>query len=104
MSPDVPYVVDVMPGPREREIAKLLTTSTQISRPFILHRDTPVDRLRILRDAFAATMKDPEFRADLDRQRLTLEPRYADEALKIVSDIAGAPPDVIAAARKVMTE
>ena len=104
MSPDVPYVVDVMPGPREREIAKLLTTSTQISRPFILHRDTPGDRLRILRDAFAATMKDPEFRADLDRQRLTLEPRYADEALKIVSEIAGAPPDVIAAARKVMTD
>ncbi len=104
MSPDVPYVVDAMPGPREKQIARLLTTSTQISRPFILHRDTPPDRLKILREAFAATMKDPEFRADLDRQRLTLEPRYADEVVKIVSDIAGAPPEIIAAARKVMTD
>ncbi len=104
MARDVPYVVDVMPGPREREIAKLLTTSTQISRPFILHRDTPPDRVRILREAFAAMTRDPGFKADLERQRLTLEPVFADAALKIVAGVAEASPEVIAAARKVMTD
>ena len=104
MAPDVPYVVDVMPGPRERDIARLLTTSTQIARPFILHRDTPPERLKILRDAFAAMMKDPEYKADLDRQRLTMEPKFADEAIAIVNAIASAPAEVIAAAKKVMTE
>jgi tripartite-type tricarboxylate transporter receptor subunit TctC len=104
MSPDVPYVVDLMPGPREREIAKLLTLSTQMARPFILHRDTPPDRLRVLREAFAAVMVDPNFKADLEGQRLTLEPRNADEVTKIVAEIVGAPPEVIAAAKKVMAD
>jgi tripartite-type tricarboxylate transporter receptor subunit TctC len=104
MSRDVPYVVDVMPGPREREIAKLLTTSTQVSRPFIVHRDTPPERLKILRDAFAAMTKDPEFKADIERQRLTLEPRFEADSLAIVSAITGASPDIIAGAKKVMTD
>ncbi len=104
MDPTTPYVVDVMPGPREKAIASLLTKSTQIARPFILPAETPPERVKILRDAFEEMVKRADFKADLDRQRLTLEPRTAQEALAIVSDIAGAPPEIIAAARKVMTE
>ena len=49
-------------------------------------------------------MKDADFKADLDRQRLTLEPKFHEEAMAIVNVIAGSPPDIIAAAKKVMTD
>ena len=34
----------------------------------------PPDRVKILRDAFNATMKDPEFLADLDKRKFDLDP------------------------------
>src|SRR5215469_1332207 len=33
--PNVPYAVDIAPGPRERDIIRLLTASGQVGRPFI---------------------------------------------------------------------
>jgi hypothetical protein len=57
-----------------------------------------------LRDAFDATMKDPEFRAELDRLRLPFSPKNAAEALKTVGAIYASPPDVIAAAKKIVAQ
>jgi hypothetical protein len=76
----------------------------QLGRPFIASDTVPPERLKILRDAFDATMKDPEFRADLDRLRLPLSPKAADEALKTVGTIYASPTDIIEAAKKIVTQ
>lgn len=49
-------------------------------------------------------MKDPAFRADLDKLRLPFSPKTAAEALKTVGAIYASPPDIVAAAKKIVTQ
>ena len=42
-----------------RQIMQLLLASNQLGRPFMASAAVPAERVRILREAFAATMKDP---------------------------------------------
>lgn len=104
LTPDVPYIADLAPDDRARRIINLLVSGGQLGRPFIASAAVPPERLKILRDAFDATMKDPEFRADLDRLRLPFSPKTADEALKTVGAIYASPPEIIAAAKKIATQ
>lgn len=98
-----PYIGDLAPNDRARRVINFLVSDGQVGRPFIASAAVPPERLKILRDAFDATMKDPEFRADLDKLRLPFSPKTADEALKTVSAIYASPPDVIEAAKNIVT-
>lgn len=104
LTPDVPYIGNLAPNERARRIINLLVSGGQVGRPFVASAAVPPERLKILRDAFDATMKDPAFRADLDRLRLPFSPKSADEARKTVGAIYASPPDVIAAAKKIVTQ
>jgi tripartite-type tricarboxylate transporter receptor subunit TctC len=104
LSPDVPYVADIAPDDRARQIINLLVSSGQVGRPFIASLAVPQDRLKLLREAFDATMSDPDFTADLKQQRLPLSPKSADEALATVQGIYNTPPDIVAAAKRIIAE
>jgi tripartite-type tricarboxylate transporter receptor subunit TctC len=104
LTPDVPYIGDLAPDDRARGIINLLVSGGQLGRPFIASAAVPPERLKILRGAFDATMKDPEFRAELDRLRLPFSPKAAGDALKTVGAIYASPPDIIAAAKKIVTQ
>jgi tripartite-type tricarboxylate transporter receptor subunit TctC len=100
----VPYIGNLAPNDRARQIINLLVSGGQLGRPFIASAAVPPERLKILRDAFDATMKDPEFRADLDKLRLPFSPKAGNEALETVDAIYASPPDIIEAAKKLVTQ
>jgi tripartite-type tricarboxylate transporter receptor subunit TctC len=104
LTPDVPYIGDLASDDRARQIINLLVSGGQVGRPYIASAAVPMERLKILRDAFDATMKDPGFRADLDKLRLPYSPKTADEAIKTVGAIYASPPDIIQAAKKIVTQ
>ncbi len=104
MPSDVPYSVDIAPTPRDAQIIRLLVSSGQVGRPFIASTAVPADRIKILREGFDATVKDPDFLADAAKQRLPVAPKNGDEALKTVDDIYATPDDLVADARKVAGE
>ena len=56
-----------------------------ITRPYVLSPGTPKDRVEIMRKAFMATLKDPEFLADAKRAKLDLNPMTGEEVEKIVA-------------------
>jgi hypothetical protein len=58
----------------------------------------------MLREAFAATMKDPAFIAELQKLRLPLSPVIGEAAAKVVDEIYAIPDDIVAAARKVVSD
>ncbi len=101
---DVPYAVDIAPTKQDAEVIKFLIDSVQVGRPFIASALVPAERIKILRDAFAATMKDPDFIKDADKLRLPVMPKVGEEALKIVESIYAAPQDVVDAARKLASD
>ena len=74
MPRDVPYSVDIAPSERDRQVIKLLLASAQVGRPFIASQAVPPERIRILRDAFNATVKDPQFIAEAEKLRLPISP------------------------------
>jgi len=104
MPPDVPYSVDIAPSERDRAVLRMLLASAQVGRPFIAAQAVPAERVRILRDAFNATMRDPQFVAEAQKLRLPISPKTGEEALKIVEEIYATPDDIVAAARKVTAE
>jgi tripartite-type tricarboxylate transporter receptor subunit TctC len=59
---------------------------SDIVRTYTLPPGTPKDRVQILRNAFEATLKDPEFTADAKKSRLNVNYIPANE---IERDIAG---------------
>ena len=101
---DVPYAVDMAPTKLDGEVIKFLISSVELGRPFIASQSVPADRIRILRDAFNDTMKDPAFVADATKLRLPNMPRTGEEAIKIVEAIYAAPNNVVDKARKLAGE
>jgi tripartite-type tricarboxylate transporter receptor subunit TctC len=104
MPRDIPYSVDIAPSERDRQVIQLLLASAQVGRPFIASQAVPPERIRILREAFNATMKDPQFVAEIEKLRLPLSPKTGEEALKIVEEIYATPDDIVQAAKKMTDE
>jgi hypothetical protein len=63
---------------------------------------TPPDRVKILRDAYMKTLKDPAAVDEARKGRMDIDPTSGEELEKLVRDIFDAPPEVIARARKVL--
>jgi tripartite-type tricarboxylate transporter receptor subunit TctC len=92
---------DLLTDPKKREIFNLLTASAVVGRPYIAPKAAPADRVAALRSAFDATMKDPEFLADSERQRLQVTPMTGAEVESFIKELYRAPPDIVAAARAI---
>src|SRR6202045_164955 len=67
---EVPTVLDVAGNPERQAVLKLIIARQTMARPFVAPPDIPPERLTALRNAFDATMRDPEFLADATRQGL----------------------------------
>ena len=104
MAHEVPYILDIAPGDNAQQIIRFLTAGGELGRPFIASHAVPHERVEILRRAFAAAVKDPEFLADAKSQRLPVSPHTGEEAEKIVEQLYATPPAIIDAARKVAAE
>jgi tripartite-type tricarboxylate transporter receptor subunit TctC len=102
LPPEVPFAADVAPSKQDADVINLLTAPTQVGRPFIASQQVPADRVEILRRAFDATMKDPGFLADAEKQRLPVSPKTGEECLQTIKEIYALPEAVVAAAKKVL--
>jgi tripartite-type tricarboxylate transporter receptor subunit TctC len=105
MTADSPYAPDLAKDAKQKQLLLLLNSSGDVGRPYIAPRGIPEDRLKILRDAFDAVVKDPQFLADAGKQQLTvIAPLTGAAAEAMVADIYKAPPDVVAEAKQITGE
>lgn len=95
MPANVPYVGDLAKTKDQKDVLAILGASEQLGRPFIVAKAVPDHRVRLLRSAFEATLRDKAFLADMQKQSLPLDPVTGEEAEKIVQSIDAAPPDLI---------
>ncbi len=85
--PNVPQAIKLAKSDESRRMIDVgIHGDSDIVRTYTLPPGTPKDRLQILRKAFEATLKDPEFAADAKKARLNIDYIPADE---IERDIAG---------------
>jgi tripartite-type tricarboxylate transporter receptor subunit TctC len=88
---DAPSVEALARTPDDRLTIELIVSGTQLGRPFATTPDIPADRLAALRDAFRATMKDPEFLKDAAQLNFEVNPVYGEPMQKIVEKILSTP-------------
>jgi tripartite-type tricarboxylate transporter receptor subunit TctC len=96
--PDVPSVLDIVTDPERKRVLELILIRQETGRPFASAPDTPKERLAALRKAFDATMKDPEFLADAERNQMEIEPLTGAQIEDFLTKAYSASPDIIAKA------
>jgi tripartite-type tricarboxylate transporter receptor subunit TctC len=65
---------------------------------------TPADRVKILREAYAKTMKDPGFVAQTDKSQLILQPSSGEELQTLVNRVMDQPSEVVQKVKKILNE
>ena len=99
---DVPVIVDITDDPAKKAALKLIVSRQGIARPFAAPPDLPPERARALREAFDATMKDPDFLAETRRLALDVDPVSGAEVEALVRGVYASPPEAVQLAAESM--
>lgn len=87
--PNVARPIDFAKTDEQKRFTKLIVhDANDYSRPFALPPGTPKDRVETLRKAFQETTKDPQFLAELDKMKLSLDYTSAEDMTAAVGNLA----------------
>ena len=78
-----------------KNVMSLFGSISGVGKPFLAPPGVPTDMLKILRDAFAKALRDPELQADAKKMGLELEYVPPEDCLKVMNYILNQPPDII---------
>ena len=92
---DVPFMLDLARNETERQQIAFLYAGEGIGRPYVAPPDLPAGRLALLRSAFDATMRDPDFIADAAAQKFVPKPRDGAYLEALIKRIYATPAQVV---------
>jgi len=92
---DVPFINDLAKSEDDRRAIEFLYAGQGIGRPFFAPPGLAPDVLAMMRAAFNATMKDPEFIADVQQRKLTLEPENGAYMQSLLDRIYATPKPIV---------
>ncbi len=92
---DVPFVLNFAKTPELKEAISFLYAGQGIGRPFVAPPDLQPGKLKMLRDAFDKTMKDPDFIADAKKQKLEVEPEDGVHLEALIKKIYATPKPIV---------
>jgi tripartite-type tricarboxylate transporter receptor subunit TctC len=106
--PDLPGVALVGDLARTDEARMLVSVgihrASSLSRPFALPPGTSKARVQTLRQAFLATLRDPEFLADAGRGKLEVNPLSGEEVERLVAGLFALDANTVARLRAILFE
>jgi len=91
----VPFVLDLARTDEQKKTIEFLYAGQGIGRPFVAPPDLPAERLKMLRDAFNATMKDADFIAETKKSKLELEPEDGEHLAALIAKIYATPKPIV---------
>jgi tripartite-type tricarboxylate transporter receptor subunit TctC len=104
--PQTPTIFEIMDKYKTaesgRRLATVLLGADDMGRPMFGPPGMPADRLKILRDAFAKTMADEQFRAEVKKRNYEFDPVGGEELERLAKEVVGQPADVIDRLKKVL--
>lgn len=99
----VPRAIDFAKSDQDKAILEFLAASGELGRPFVAPPGVPADRVKALRTAFNAVMKDKAFKVEADKQQFMVDPLGGEEMQVFVEGMAKASAEVQAAVKDVLT-
>jgi tripartite-type tricarboxylate transporter receptor subunit TctC len=91
---DVPLMRELAKSPDDKQIVDFMSASVAIGRPIATTPGVPAERVAALRKAFDATLADPEFLAEAEKQRMEIRAMNGAELAQLVKAIIEAPADI----------
>jgi tripartite-type tricarboxylate transporter receptor subunit TctC len=106
--PQTPTVFEIMDQYKTpesgRRLATVLLGADGMGRPMLGPPGLPADRLKILRDAYAKTMKDEQFQAEVKKRNYEFNPVDGEELQSLAGELTSQPPEVIERLKKVLSK
>jgi tripartite-type tricarboxylate transporter receptor subunit TctC len=99
---DVPHVYDFAKTEDDKRVMHLIYGTHALGRPISAPPDVPVDRVKALRDAFNATMKDPVFLAESNKQDMPIDPWTGDQTEQVIAQFTSYAPAIYDRAKAVL--
>ena len=97
--PDVPLVMDYAKTEAQKQALELILAPQQMGRPYMTTPGVDAARLQALQAAFMATMTDPAFVADAEKQTIDIDPMDGPAVLALLTKLYRAPPEVVKSAQ-----
>src|SRR4029077_1451300 len=94
--PDLPLIGDLATSDDGRRILEFMNSDSSVGWNAIAPPEVPADRVAVLRSAFDATLRDPVFLADAQKQGLEIVPGRGDEVQRVVEHTLATPPELVA--------
>jgi tripartite-type tricarboxylate transporter receptor subunit TctC len=90
----IPEMWPMIPA-EHRKVVDLIVAQQAFQRPFIAPPGTAPVQLKVLREAFMATWKDPEALEEAKRMKIDVNPKSGEEVAALVKSIYSAPKDLV---------
>src|SRR6185436_17143869 len=105
---DVPTLRELMDEHKtpeaDRRLVPMVLAATDFGRPIVAPPGIPSDRMKILREAFLKTMKDPELLAEAKRKNFDITPSTGEELEALAKLVMAQPPDVVERVKVLMEQ
>lgn len=99
---EAPLFRNLPVAPENKPVLEFMSRAVMVGRPVATTPGVPPDRVAALRRAFDDTIQDPQFRKDAEAQRAEIDYMNGEQLEKIIADLIGAPPEVLARVRNAL--
>jgi len=103
---DVPTLYELMDKHKtpeaERRMATAILAAGGFGRPMVAPPGMSAELARTIREAYAKTLKDPEFIAEVKKRRYDLEPVSWEEMQNLAKEVTSQPADVMERVKKIL--
>jgi tripartite-type tricarboxylate transporter receptor subunit TctC len=98
--PNVPTAIEIMPTAEGKQVFEIAFAEQVMGRPFVMPPGVPADRVKLLREAFDAAVKDPDLLADAKAQKMEIDPVSGAAINALLDRVYAAPPELAARVRE----
>jgi len=91
----VPLLIDLVNTPEEKQIVTVVTLPTALGYTNWLAPEVPAGRMKLLREAYAATMRDQAFLDEAGKHAMMIRPQTGAEIAALIKQAASVPKPVL---------
>ncbi len=97
----IPSVMDFAKTAEQKQALSVILSEQDFGWPYFMAADVPADRIAIMRKAFDATMKDPNFLAAAKKRGLDVRPTTGLDQAKVIGQTYATPKEVVQQVEKI---